>query len=378
MNNINGVYSKLAKHLDKLPGGFPPTQSGVELRILKRLFSEDEASLALHLTVIPEEARVIARRAKLSNPEAARRLKEMSRKGLIFSIEVKDRAPLYMAAQYVVGIWEYNVNNLDPELIADMREYIPDLFDKEAWGKSPQLRTIPVGRALDAGAEIMDYESAEALIRKQKHILVAPCICRKEHKMVGEGCDKPVETCLVFSAGVFYYERNGLGRRIDADECLEILKKADEAGLVLQPSNAKKIVNICCCCGDCCHILKTLKSHPKPASIASSPFVAKADPSECVGCEVCIERCQMDALELDAEDKVVLDVDRCIGCGLCVTTCPTDSLTLVRKPDSEQRNIPADAFAMGREIARTRGKLNPASEAIMLLKSKVDRLLARS
>ncbi len=378
MNNINGVYTKLAKHLDKLPGGYPPTDSGVELRILKRLFSEDEAELALHLTLIPEEAKVVARRAKLPTAEAARRLKEMARKGLIFSIELKNRPALFMASQFVVGIWEYHVNDLDPGLIADMRQYIPYLFDKEAWSKSPQLRTIPVGRALPAGAEILDYESAEELIKRQKHILVAPCICRKEHQIAGDGCDRPLETCLVFGAGVFYYERNGLGRRIDVDECLEILKIADKAGLVLQPSNTKKIINICCCCGDCCHVLKTIASFPRPADIAASPFIARADSSQCSGCGVCVDRCQMGALGLDDDELVVLQEHRCIGCGLCVSTCPTGGLSLERKPADQQKPVPNNIIQMSRNLARARGKLNPAGEVVMLLKSKVDRLLARS
>ena len=108
----------------------------------------------------------------------------------------------------------------------------------------------------------MAYEQAEELIRGQKKLLVAPCICRREHKMTGEGCDKPEETCLVFGLGADYYQRNGLGRLIDMDEALDILAKAEKAGLVLQPSNAKKIVNICCCCGCCCQVLKTLKMYP--------------------------------------------------------------------------------------------------------------------
>ena len=77
------IYQKLAHHLDNLPGGFPPTENGVELRILRRLFSPEEAELALHLTLIPEEPRVIARRTKLGIEEAAHRLEEMAGKGLI-------------------------------------------------------------------------------------------------------------------------------------------------------------------------------------------------------------------------------------------------------------------------------------------------------
>src|SRR3974377_1659249 len=77
------VYERLAQHLDNLPGGYPRTESGVELRILRRLFTPEEADLALHLTLIPEEPRVVALRARMPVEEAARRLEDMAQKGLI-------------------------------------------------------------------------------------------------------------------------------------------------------------------------------------------------------------------------------------------------------------------------------------------------------
>jgi len=369
------IYKKLAHHLDNLPGGFPPTESGVELRILRRLFSHEEAELAIYLTLIPEESRVIARRAKLAPEEVAQRLEEMARKGLIFRIKSKDRTTVYMASQYVIGIWEYHVNDLDKEFIRDMNEYIPTLFNLDNWKKAPQLRTIPVARSLSTQREVLTYENAEELVRAQKRFLVAPCICRREAKMMGQGCDKPEETCLIFGIAADYYRQNGIGREIDKQEALEILKKADKAALVLQPSNAKKIINICCCCGCCCQVLKSIKRHPKPASLVSTPFVATANPDTCEGCGVCLERCQMEALRLE-EDKVILDVDRCIGCGLCVSTCPTGSLTLVRKPDSEQQEVPRSVSKAFIKLGRVRGKLGPISLAKMQIKSKIDRRLA--
>ena len=193
--------------------------------------------------------------------------------------------------------------------------------------------------------------------------------------MVGEGCDKPQETCLVFGIAADYYERNGLGRVIDKQETLEILKKADEAGLVLQPSNAKEIVNICCCCGCCCQVLKNLKRYPKPASYFSTSFVATTNPDTCQGCGVCVDRCQMEALRFE-DDKAVLDADRCIGCGLCVSTCPTESLTLVRKPEPEQPKVPRNMVEASIRLARERGKLGPGKLVQMQVKSKMDRLLA--
>jgi len=350
------IYKKLAKHLDNLPGGFPPTRSGVELRILRRLFAPEEAKLALELTLLPEEAEKIARRAKLRADETARSLEEMARKGLIYRIESKDQPPRYMAIQYVIGIWEFHVNDLDSELIRDMEEYMPFLLNFETWKKAPQLRTIPVGQSIPVQLEAMPYERAEELVKAQDKIAAAPCICRRERSLMGEGCDKPLETCLVLGRGADYYIRNGLGRLIDQEEALQILKEADRAGLVLQPGNAQQAGNICCCCGCCCGVLRTIKRHPKPASIVSSAFIAAADASTCDGCGTCIERCQMEALEL-VDNKVVHYTDRCIGCGLCVSTCPTGSLVLVRKPESEQPDVPRSWREALLKLARVRGKL---------------------
>ena len=362
------VYKKLAERLDNLPGGFPPTRNGVELRILRRLFTPEEAGLALHLNLMPEEVRVIARRAKISQEEAASRLEQMAKKGLIYRLEYDKKPMKYMAAQYVIGIWEFHVKDLNPGLIKDMNEYIPTLFNLDTWKKAPQLRTVPVGQSISARPETLPYEKAEEMVRANEKFLVAPCICRREHKMMEKGCNKPEESCLILGRGVDYYKRNGLGRTIDLKETLEILKRADRAGLVLQSSNAQKIMNICCCCGCCCQVLKAVKRHPKPSSIISSPFLAHAEPESCEGCGICVERCQMEALTLK-DDKVVLDLDHCIGCGLCVTTCSTGSLTLMRKPDSGQRYVPRNMFEALYRLARVRRKINPLKKIKMKIQS---------
>jgi ferredoxin len=348
---MSDVYVRLREHLDSLPSGFPSTDGGVELRILKRIFTPEEAQLAVKVTMKLEPAAAIAVKAGLSQADAEARLKELSRKGLIFSIETADREPRYMAAQFVIGIWEYHVKDLDPEFVRDMDEYLPYL-SREAFGRLPQLRTVPVGKSISVGLEVLPYERAEEIVRQQSKFLVAPCICRREHHIKGAGCDKLMEACLVFGWGADYYARNGLGRFITLEETLEIIKKAEAEGLVLQPSNAQDIVNICCCCGDCCQMLLHLKRHPKPAVAVSSPFIAAYDAALCVGCEACIERCQMDALSM-AEGRAVLNVDRCIGCGLCVGSCPSGALTLTRKPAELQPEVPKnqrDAFILRAQL----------------------------
>ncbi len=371
---MSEVYQKLARHLDNLPGGFPSTESGVELRILRRLFTEDEAELALHVSLIPAEAGVIARRAGIRRAEAEQRLAELARKGLIMSLVPEGEPVQYMSAQFVIGIWEFHVNDLDPELIRDVNEYMPTLFP-EAW-KFPQLRTIPVNRSIDHQLTILAYEKAEELVRRAQKLAVAPCICRRERHIAGEGCGKLEEACLVFGMGADLYLRNGLARQIEKKEALEILVQADKAGLVLQPGNSQESMNICCCCGCCCGVLRNLKPYPKPAALVSSAFVASAKAESCNGCGVCTTRCQMGALQLESGHSV-LNPDRCIGCGLCVSTCPTGSLVLERKPDAEQPRVPKGGIQSMIQLGRARGKLGTADLAWMVLKSKMERLLTR-
>ena len=369
------VYERLAQHLDNLPAGYPRTDSGVELRILRRLFTPEDAELALHLALLSEPARVIARRAKIPVEEATRRLQEMERKGLVYVSHQEGKEPEYMATQWAIGIYEFQVNRLDPEFVHDVEEYGPAWFDQSAWDKAPQLRTIPVGESINAQVEVMPYEQAEALVRAHDQLAVAPCICRKEKQIAGEGCDKPLETCLIMGEAAAYYVHNDLGRAIDQEEALAILAQAEEEGLVLQPGNSKDSGNICMCCGCCCGILTNIKRQPKPASIVASAFVAALDAETCVGCGTCEDRCQMEAIHLE-DGKAALDLDRCIGCGLCVTTCPTGSLSLLRKPKAEQPYVPKDAVDATIRLGQARGKLNAGKLVGMLVKSKVDRLLA--
>jgi NAD-dependent dihydropyrimidine dehydrogenase PreA subunit len=190
---------------------------------------------------------------------------------------------------------------------------------------------------------------------------------------VGEGCGKPSETCLSFGSAAAFYQRNGMGRPISQEEALNILKTADEAGLVLQPGNAQQPNFICCCCGDCCGVLRNLKNHPDPASVIGSAFTAVVDPESCTGCGLCEIRCQMDALNLDNYIPEV-SAARCIGCGLCVSTCPYEALSLVRKEVTP--SIPKTSVMTHLQLGRARGKFTVRELVTLAVRSQVDRLLA--
>ena len=371
------VYEKLAQHLDNLPAGYPRTETGVEMRILHKLFTPAEAELAVHLSLIEENANVIARRAKIPANEAAQLLDEMEKKGLVFAHHNEGKSARYQATGYVIGIYEFQLNRLNADIVKDFEEYAPSWFNLDLWKKAPQLRTIPVGESIEVRREVLAYEQAEEIVKSRKKIAVAPCVCRKEKHILGEGCDKPSEACLIFGRAAEYYIHNDLGREISVEETLEILRLANETGLVLQPGNSEKPMSICACCGCCCGVLLNIKRHPKPATIVSSPFRAALDMDACDGCGICETRCQMEAINLDS-GFAALDFDRCIGCGLCVSTCPAEALSLQRKPDFEQPYVPKNTVDANIRLGRARGKMSNSELLGMVVKSKVDRLLTKN
>ena len=350
------VYRRLAEHLDRLPGGFPPSTTGAELPLLKRLFTLEEAELATHLTLKREEAREIAGRVGLPLAEVEQRLSEMAYKGLIFSTQAEGGPALYQAVPFVIGIYEFQVNRMSDGLLQDLANYWSTQQQRPQVETIRQMRTIPVGQSIEPHLEVLPYEHVDELIKAQDRHAVAPCICRRHTSMLGEGCDAPEESCLVFDEFADYYAQTGRGRYIDQSEVMEILARADAANLVLQPTNSKDIAAICCCCGCCCGILRGLQHHPRPSEIVANSFIAKLEPEICEGCWVCLDRCQMQALSAE-DDRVSLDTARCIGCGLCVSTCPSGALTLERKPESEQMQIPVDMDATWQIISQAQSEM---------------------
>ena len=348
---LEDVFRRYQEFLDAMPGGFPATESGVELKILARYFTPEEAELAMKLSRTPEPVASIAERLGMDADELASRLEKMAREGSLFRVRIGCE-PHYSAQQFLVGIYEFHVDSLDRELAELLEEYIPHVTD--AWGLIPtmQLRVIPVGAALDTTSRVAPYDVARELVKGQGTIAVAECICRKERALVGKSCDHPLENCLSFGYAAEYYIENGIGRRIAEDECLKLLDEAERIGMVVSPGNSQLIMNICICCGDSCGNLRALRSYERPADHAGSRFQASIDPDECTLCETCLERCQIEAL-VEGDECVEVDRARCIGCGLCVTTCPVEAITLIEK--AEPPATPENFFDMQMRISQERG-----------------------
>lgn len=345
------VYLRLAEFLDKLPAGYPTTPDGLEIDILKHLFSPEEAEMAAHMRLFAEPPRVIAGRIGLAEEEVAERLEEMARKGLVLSVESGGK-PHYMASQFVIGIHEFQVDRIDREHVDLIKPYLP--YFKDEMTPMKQFRVVPVNSAIDTKSAVAPHERVKELVRGQDSAAVADCICRKGKSLNNEVCEKPLESCLVFSYAADYYLRYGKAREITIDDALGIIERADETGLVLMATHAKDIVNICCCCGCCCDALKLLKMAQRPVEHLYSEFQAKlTGPGDCTLCQACLERCQMEAL-VERDGAMRVEPDRCIGCGLCVSTCEGGALAL--HPVYAPENLPANQFHMLSEIAKERGK----------------------
>ncbi|MFH1139147.1 MAG: 4Fe-4S binding protein [Pseudomonadota bacterium] len=352
---MNSVYLQLAERLDKLPIGFPRTESGIELRILERWFSPEEAAIAGQMSGAPEAVDLIAARLGRPAGDLGPVLYEMSRKGLIFR-NGRGGEYSYNLVPLAEGMWEFHLNSLTPEDIRLLDEYI-DFFMTTAWygTKTSQHRIIPVTRGLTPEMEILPYEHAEAIIRAQSKISVANCICRTEKDMMGQGCRHPREVCLAFGTGAHYYIENGLGREITQDEAVAVLHQAMESGLVLQPGNGRKVWGICMCCGCCCGLLKSLKKMDRPAEVAHTNFFARNNPDECTACGACVDLCPMAAISLC--EVAAVDLHRCIGCGVCVAACSFEAMSLVQKKDADRYVPPRNVVEMQMQIAKERGMI---------------------
>jgi Na+-translocating ferredoxin:NAD+ oxidoreductase RNF subunit RnfB len=93
---------------------------------------------------------------------------------------------------------------------------------------------------------------------------------------------------------------------------------------------------------------------PSPAEAVKSNYYAVVDADNCNGCEICLDRCQVEAITVDEDGLAHIDLNRCIGCGLCVTTCATEALELVQKNEEEFYTPPKTGMRTYIEINKAR------------------------
>jgi len=377
MESDDLIYRKLQRHLDRMPVGFPESKSGNDIKILKELFTAEEAEIALELSMLPEPASRIFPRLKKrfrNVEELQSKLDDMFSKGLILGGKIlsKDNnVKLYSNAQYVIGIHEFQVNRIKKNLAPYTKDYIENEFSSAFLvnGVPSQMRTIPINKGILRENYTSTYDNIKSIIRGTPgRIVLNNCVCRQIADASDDSCKLSDlrETCMAFKSIAESSIEAGIGRIVSTEEALSLVDSFEEKGFVIQPENNREPEFICFCCGCCCGVLRGLKNTEKPAERYLTAYYASVDSDQCAGCGTCVTRCQMDAISMQ-EEKAVIDITRCIGCGLCTSTCKTGAVALNRKDNAV--TPPANHIALYQEIFMK--KVGPLSAIKTMIKYKM-------
>jgi electron transport complex protein RnfB len=370
MSMDEDLYRRLQRHIDNAPIPFPATPSGVELRILKHLFTQQQAEIALALNVVPEPLEKIYRRLtamQVSSKEVREILEAMIMKGLVNEGTAQykgNRVQTYGKAPLVVGMFEWQVNHLTRSMVEDFHAYIDEAFGDVIFKqKTPQMRTVPINTQVASAGTIGRYDDIRSYIAEARGPFgVMNCICRQAQELMGQSCvnTENHETCLSIGAAARWLRKLGHARLISKKEFFDLLDRAEAEGLVLQPQNSQSPQYICCCCPDCCEVLTNVRKFPRPIDYFNPNYQARVQSEDCTGCKTCEKRCPMNAVTV-SDKKAFVDLNRCIGCGVCAVACKEKAIDLL--PRKRQTVPPRNVQALYRKImidrygpARTLGK----------------------
>jgi len=348
------VYRRLADTLNTLPNGFPATEDGLEITLLKKIFDPDEAELFCELRLTFETPEQIAERTGRPLEGLSEQLAAMWRRGQLFGVDFGE-VTVFKMVPWVFGIYEFQLERMDREF-ARLAEAYNEHFGPQFFKGKPQLmQVLPVEKSLTEKQETLPYQQISAIIDTGASFGLGECICKKEQKLLGKGCDAPLEVCMGIAPLPGFFDSHPTFRPISKKEALQTLEKAEEAGLVHMTSNVQSgHYYICNCCGCCCGVLRSINKWGLNDA-TNSQYYARIDTETCIQCGVCRdERCQVGAIT-EKNGLFAVDRARCIGCGLCVSTCPTESITLGRREADAYTPVPADEKAWFEARGRARG-----------------------
>ncbi len=320
------VYTELAARLHVPDSIIIP-------KLLQMLADETDAQILLAL---PADAPTLADKFHLPSSILEARLHELYLKGIVF-LSKKTSPATYRMAREVLQLHDTTVQwkNAPGEFRDLWQKWVETEFtemskklDEQLKGTKPFTRIIAANVWLEPKSEILHFDSIKEIVNNAQSLAVLPCTCRIKAKK----CYHLLEACIVLNKSADYNIERGTGRKIDADEALDIFRKCEEEGLVhLTGANSQNDPGplICNCCPCCCMgiplIQNGLKLHDP------SRFSAHIDEKLCTGCGICRDRCYFGALTWeDGEGSTcVVIADKCMGCGLCVSKCPADAIKMI-------------------------------------------------
>jgi electron transport complex protein RnfB len=348
------AYLKLAEVLDTLPNGFPATESGIEIKLLEKIFKSQDAELFCDLKLSFETADQIAQRTGRPLEGLEDRLTSMWRRGQIFGVNLGG-VKIFKMVPWAFGIYEFQLSHMDREL-AEMCEDYMRVYGRQFFKNKPQLmQVVPVEKEIQARQEALPYERVSHIIETGKSFQVNQCVCKKEQDLLDKRCAKPLDVCLAIAPVEGVFKNSAVGRVISKEEAYQVLRKSEAAALVHLTWNVESgHFFICNCCGCCCGVLRSINELGITDAV-NSYYYAVIDPDECAACGTCKnERCQVNAIE-EGDDAYQVIKERCIGCSLCVSTCPSEAIQLVRKDPADLTPPPKDEMHWFEERGRLRG-----------------------
>jgi len=350
------VYEKLQRLLDTHISGAPKSKNFDE--ILRILFGEQEARVALGLKFVPRSVPEIAASAEVPQDEARRLLAAMADRAVIFSRE-KNGETGYALLPTVPGLFEFPLMSGEMLPVHQRLAKLWTAYHAEALSASfaatptAVARIIPIEQSVAASNKVMPYDELSRMLDLCTTFAVAHCACRMS---VGK-CDAPKDVCMIFDVPARFLIERKIAKEITKSQAKEILIKAEQAGLVHTTSNSQDRLNfVCNCCPCCCTILRGLTELNNPNAFAKSRWEAFIDADACTGCGACADkRCPMGAISLEG-GLARADTSRCIGCGLCASVCPAGAVSMkLREKASEP---PKTLTEMGLTVAREKGVLD--------------------
>ncbi|MBN1140605.1 MAG: 4Fe-4S binding protein [Deltaproteobacteria bacterium] len=346
-------YSQLVERLNRFPQGAPP--SHLLFKILALLFSEEEAALVAQLPIRPFTAQRAAKIWKVSLIEAQRTLETLAGRCILLDLEQEDGVTLFVLPPPMAGFFEFSLmrttGGMDKKLLSELFE---TYLNKEedfaralfAGGQTQLGRIFVQEPAVDGkdGLHVLDYDRAGEMIRSATDIGIGICFCRHKKEHLGVACSAPQDICMTLNMPAASLIRHGAARRVDAQECLDLLTQAYECNLVQFGENAREGIGfICNCCRCCCEALTAARRFGVLNPIHTSNYLPEIDGEKCIGCGRCLKYCPVEAISYDNAEigqglpKAVLHEEDCLGCGICQRICPNGA---IRFRERGQRIIP--------------------------------------
>ncbi len=339
-------YVNIAQKTDEVPMTAPKAEDDINfhpsfIEYLRLVYSPEEAEVVQYLNVPMAflSTQDVAEKSGIDIESVTTLLESLHERNRLARI-----GDMYclLPIQVLVNIHQFYPETEQDDLAA--AQLYKEYFIKGGYYKyyetskkgTRELRTIPVGKAIDAEQKVVSAEEAHDFILNHapNELALAPCPCRTRTEKMGirECKDQfPIASCIMLGPSAIHFESVGLGKRITREQAVEYFDHVNKMGLVGNTTNTiKDSLVICMCCGCCCSQLRGRTRWDNPEAILPSNFVPRAG-EDCVGCGECMDRCFFDALTInDDSGKVVAQTEQCIGCGICTFACPQESLKLFR------------------------------------------------